>query len=85
MGFCREAQLRIREYSSNGGSELFLSFETPDATTIFGFLRLRLRGLRSPRDCPFSCLNGAALLRELHIYGGCFVRLCFCKEGINAT
>lgn len=67
------AELCIRHYETNGGSEFFLSFETPDRKTIFGFLRLRLRGQRGPRDCPFSVLRGAALLRELHVYGELFV------------
>ncbi|CDJ31167.1 elongator complex protein 3, putative [Eimeria mitis] len=63
------AELCVRRYETNGGVEFFLSFETPDRKTIFGFLRLRLRARRAPRDCPFSVLNGAALLRELHVYG----------------
>ncbi|KAL8446002.1 hypothetical protein Emag_004854 [Eimeria magna] len=63
------AELCIRRYETNGGTEFFLSFETPDRNTIFGFLRLRLRGSRSPRDCPFSVLKRVALLRELHVYG----------------
>lgn len=63
------AKLCIRRYATNGGVEYFLSFETPDRKTIFGFLRLRLRGQRGPRDCPFSVLKDAALLRELHVYG----------------
>ncbi|CDJ53237.1 hypothetical protein EBH_0006640 [Eimeria brunetti] len=65
----RLAELCVRRYETNGGMEYFLSFETPDRETIFGFLRLRLRARRAQRDCPFSVLNGAALLRELHVYG----------------
>lgn len=66
---CSLAELYIRGYETNGGSELFLSFETSDRKTLFGFLRLRLRGDRNSRDCPFTSLKGAALLRELHVYG----------------
>ncbi|CDI75800.1 elongator complex protein 3, putative [Eimeria praecox] len=96
---CREvkdvqvAELCVRRYETNGGVEFFLSFETPDRKTIFGFLRLRLRSRRAPRDCPFSVLNGAALLRELHVYvqatfrAQLFMRI-FCAEpclfGMNA-
>lgn len=29
-------------YEASGGEEIFLSFETPDRRTIFGFCRLRL-------------------------------------------
>eukprot|EP00921_Rhytidocystis_pertsovi_P001612 GHVQ01002724.1.p1 GENE.GHVQ01002724.1~~GHVQ01002724.1.p1 ORF type:complete len:760 (+),score=58.09 GHVQ01002724.1:116-2281(+) len=36
--------LKIRRYDSTGGQEYFLSFETEDESTIFGFLRLRLPG-----------------------------------------
>ncbi|PFH32449.1 elongator complex protein ELP3 [Besnoitia besnoiti] len=67
-----KAVLKVREYPSNGGQELFLSFETEDEATIFGFLRLRLcwrDPARSKKDVPFACLAGAALLRELHVYG----------------
>ncbi|CBZ51332.1 putative elongator complex protein 3 [Neospora caninum Liverpool] len=67
-----KAVLKVREYPSNGGQELFLSFETEDEAIIFGFLRLRLRWEDQPRnkkDVPFACLDGAALLRELHVYG----------------
>ncbi|XP_026189871.1 elongator complex protein 3 [Cyclospora cayetanensis] len=63
------AELCVRCYETNGGVEYFLSFETRDRKTIFGFLRMRLRSKRHIRDCPFSVLNGAALLRELHVYG----------------
>ncbi|PHJ26079.1 elongator complex protein elp3 [Cystoisospora suis] len=65
------AVLKAREYESNGGQEIFLSFETADEATILGFLRLRLCSSvqRSKKDMPFSCLAGAALLRELHVYG----------------
>ncbi|KYF44769.1 elongator complex protein ELP3, partial [Toxoplasma gondii ARI] len=67
-----KAVLKVREYPSNGGQELFLSFETEDESIIFGFLRLRLRledQRRGKKDVPFACLAGAALLRELHVYG----------------
>ena len=36
------AQLVVRRYRAAGGAEYFLSFETPDRRTIFGFLRLRI-------------------------------------------
>ena len=43
------------------------SFETPDRKTIFGFARLRLAPTAGAGI--FSELNGAALVRELHVYG----------------
>jgi len=64
----RKAILTVQKYESSGGDEYFLSFELPDKSIIFGFLRLRLS--------PDAGLNGAlpeltgcALIRELHVYG----------------
>lgn len=83
--FCSLAELCVRRYETNGGVEFFLSFETPDRKTIFGFLRLRLRGVRSPRDCPFSVLKEAALLRELHVYGEQTASQSFCVSLDNLS
>lgn len=56
----------------------FISYETPDRATIFGFLRLRLphSAMQSaPGETAASLLHafpelqGAALIRELHVYG----------------
>lgn len=56
-----------REYAASGGIEYFLSVETPDETTLFGFLRLRLT--TPDAETPFEELKGCALIRELHVYG----------------
>jgi ELP3 family radical SAM enzyme/protein acetyltransferase len=61
------ARLRRRDYAASDGQEIFLSFETPDAATIFGFARLRLTS--DPGSGVFPALRGAALIRELHVYG----------------
>lgn len=61
------AELVKRTYAASGGVEHFLSFETPDRLTIFGFLRLRLSP--DPGAGAFDCLAGCALIRELHVYG----------------
>lgn len=56
-----------RVYHSSDGLEYFLSFESKDEKTIYGFLRLRL-----DRDAGlniFPELSGCAMIRELHIYG----------------
>ena len=42
--------LTHRSYRASGGAEHFLSFESADQATIFGFLRLRLRDPPSKRD-----------------------------------
>jgi len=63
-----DAELVERNYLSSGGREIFISFETSNRDVIFGFCRLRL----SPRagiECNLPELHGAALIRELHVYG----------------
>lgn len=61
------AECVIRQYKANEGDEFFVSFETPDRSKICGFARLRL----SPTSGGgvFPELEGAALVRELHVYG----------------
>mmetsp|Transcript_22388 Transcript_22388/g.68947 ORF Transcript_22388/g.68947 Transcript_22388/m.68947 type:complete len:692 (+) Transcript_22388:68-2143(+) len=56
-----------RTYAASGGTEHFLSFETPDYLTIFGFLRLRLSD--DAGGGVFESLENCALIRELHVYG----------------
>lgn len=65
------AFLRQRSYLSSDGIEHFLSFETPDEDTLFGFVRLRIPNQNPPPTTPFPELNGGgvALVRELHVYG----------------
>eukprot|EP00941_MAST-03F_sp_MAST-3F-sp1_P004214 g4214.t1 len=36
------AQMFVRKFHASGGTEYFISFETPNRHTIFGFLRLRI-------------------------------------------
>ncbi|MFB6218459.1 MAG: tRNA uridine(34) 5-carboxymethylaminomethyl modification radical SAM/GNAT enzyme Elp3 [Halobacteriaceae archaeon] len=52
------------EYEAAGGTEHFLSFEDPDRDLLVGFCRLRFPGAVARRE-----LAGAALVRELHVYG----------------
>ncbi len=74
-------KLFIEEYENAGGTELFLSYEDPERTTVLAFLRLRLpdhsaifgdektnRWLTEIR-AHFSELDGSAFVRELHTYG----------------
>jgi ELP3 family radical SAM enzyme/protein acetyltransferase len=66
--------IKVRKYEASGGTEYFISMETPDEKTLFGFLRLRLsdeaggffRGGQLP---TFPELVNCALIRELHVYG----------------
>jgi len=59
-------KLRITNYSSSGGMEYFVSFESKDCKTLYGFCRLRLS--KNSFDIP-DILKNAALIRELHVYG----------------
>lgn len=61
-----KAVLKERTYASSGGTEVFLSFESPDEKLIYGFLRLRLC---RPKQLVMPELKDAALVRELHTYG----------------
>ncbi len=53
-------RLNVREYPASGGREYFLSADSRDGRTLYGFCRLRLdeAGPVAP-----------ALVRELHVYG----------------
>jgi ELP3 family radical SAM enzyme/protein acetyltransferase len=75
---CREAgrypdadpitgSLVIRSYVAQEGHEHFISWENAERTVLFGFVRLRLTS-KNPNPV-FSELTGAALVRELHVYG----------------
>lgn len=61
------AEYVMRHYEANDGDEYFLSFETPDRSKICGFCRLRIS--RTAGGGVFPELEGAALVRELHVYG----------------
>lgn len=61
-------ELVVREYKAAGGKEFFLSIETPDYKTIFGFARLRLSEQAGEGEV-FPELRHTALIRELHVYG----------------
>ena len=54
-------------YSSNGCEEHFLSYNTPE-DRLAGFLRLCLPG-PGAADPQIDELKGAALVREVHVYG----------------
>ncbi len=54
-------------YHTGEAEEHFLSFDTPE-DRLAGFLRLSLPGTDSPHT-GLSELDGAALVREVHVYG----------------
>ncbi len=61
-----EPVMKITEYEANGGREFFIAYETQDAKTLFGYVRLRLP---EKTEHFISELSHAALVRELHVYG----------------
>ena len=54
-------------YQAGAAEEHFISFVTPD-DKLAGFIRLSLPGKDSPQT-GMSDLDGAALIREVHVYG----------------
>mmetsp|Transcript_17571 Transcript_17571/g.31541 ORF Transcript_17571/g.31541 Transcript_17571/m.31541 type:complete len:353 (-) Transcript_17571:55-1113(-) len=67
------AKLKERIYQSSNGSEHFISFESNDEKTIYGFCRLRITK-SAGRDAENKTIIlpeilDCALIRELHVYG----------------
>lgn len=60
----RNIQLIIRKYFASGGFEIFLSYEDVVQDKIIALLRLRF-----PSKTYLRELSGAALIREIHVYG----------------
>ena len=58
----------VRKYNASEGHEYFISAEAYASKnpTLYGFVRLRLDDARGK---AFPELEGAALIRELHVYG----------------
>ena len=53
-------KLNVLKYPASGGNEYFISFDSKDGKTLYGFCRLRI---------DFSSPVAPALIRELHVYG----------------
>ena len=66
-GRAQKPKLIIRKYKSSGGTEYFISFESPDKKILYAFSRLRIPDFSTPPIFPE--LQDAALIRELHTYG----------------
>ncbi len=72
---CREIQdhpiedyeLRVMRYQANEGEELFISIDETTLDKLIGLCRLRFPS--GPENSMFEELKGAALIRELHVYG----------------
>ncbi len=57
-------ELMSEEYVACGGREHFISFEDAEMDVLIGFIRLRFPNIPHRQE-----LSGAALVRELHVYG----------------
>lgn len=61
------ARLKRIDYEASSGHEIFLSIESENTDTLFGFLRLRIPSGHEHR--PEIAAHEASLVRELHVYG----------------
>ena len=59
-----QVKLIVRKYEASGGLEYFISYEDVSNDILVGFIRLR-----KPSRILRKELEGAALVRELHVYG----------------
>lgn len=59
-----DGRIIVRRYEASGGLEYFISYEDLAKDVLFAFLRLRL-----PSRVLRPELEGAAIVRELHVYG----------------
>jgi elongator complex protein 3 len=57
-------------YEASGGVEKFISYDDNKNDRLLGFVRLRLPPSKDVVDHFIPALRGAALIRELHVYGG---------------
>ena len=62
-----KAELFVRVYNGIDSTEYFISYESPDQTILYGFLRLRINHTNC--DLVYPILKNAAFVRELHVYG----------------
>ncbi len=60
----KDIQLVTRKYKASKGTELFISYEDSVQDKIIGLIRLRF-----PYKTFIQVLDGAALIREVHVYG----------------
>ena len=71
-----KARLFREDYDASDGKEVFLTYESPDHTTLFALLRLRIpsyltdQQTNKPTDQPvIPALKNSAIIREVHTYG----------------
>ena len=72
---CREVKekpkgktvLVVREYNAINATEYFISIESPDYKTLYGFIRLRIN--QNNDNLIYKELEDCSFVRELHVYG----------------
>jgi elongator complex protein 3 len=74
-----DLRLETETYATTGGTEHFLSFNTPTGK-LAGFLRLSLPTPEATAETGLEELAGSAIIREVHVYGP-VVRLGDSAEG----
>lgn len=62
-----KAELFVREYNGIGSTEYFISFESPDQSILYGFVRLRINHTND--HLIYKELEDCSFIRELHVYG----------------
>lgn len=66
----RDVRPNIMTYEASGGVEKFISYDDNKNDRLLGFVRLRLPQSKDSGEHFIPALRGAALIRELHVYGG---------------
>lgn len=60
ISYVKDFKINIQKYSAASGTEYFISADSSDDKTLYGFCRLRLSA---------DSLIAPAMIRELHVYG----------------
>ncbi len=63
----KDTEVRVLQYRASEGDEFFISVDETNLDKLIGLCRLRFPS--SPDNPIFEELNGASLVRELHVYG----------------
>jgi ELP3 family radical SAM enzyme/protein acetyltransferase len=63
----RAAEYSVTKFEANGGTELFIQYQSLDKKALFGFIRMRFPG--KDHNPVFPIIRNKALIRELHVYG----------------
>lgn len=58
--YVKDFKINVEQYAAGGGTEYFISADSSDDKTLYGFCRLRMSK---------SSLIAPAMIRELHVYG----------------